>query len=299
MPKENTNVSADFGKVATIDFANKFNDNIANLLELIGITRKYPLSSDCVIQQYKWTTDVKDGNVGEGEEIPLSKATREALPLKRLEWFKRRRKTTAEAIARFGVQVAVNDGNAEIKKELHKELKKKIVDGLTTDAKAITGGDLQQALASVMGNLEEIEQFDGSEFIYFANSMDVAEFLGSNTINPDATSQFGMKLMKDFLGIGNVIVMRDIPKGKVYGTAVDNLVFANLDLRASGVQGVFNLVTDETGYIGIGTENELSTLTTDAVFLSVNTIFPEVPEGVFEAPLGSSKVSTRKVTTEK
>ncbi len=83
------------------------------------------------------------------------------------------------------------------------------------------------------------------------------------------------------------------------GTAVDNLVFANLDMRASGVSGVFNLVTDETGYIGIGVENELSTLTTDAVFLSVNTIFAEVPEGIFDAPIGDVKVSNRKVTAEK
>ena len=299
MVVENTNVSADFGKVATIDFANKFNDNITNLLELLGVTRKYPLSSDCVIQQYTWTTDVKDGTVAEGEVIPLSKATRKPKELKRLEWKKYRRKTTAEAIARFGVQIAVNDGNNEIKKKLQKNIKADIVKGLTEGAKEVAGGNLQKALATVMGNLQEIEQFDGEDFVYFANTMDVADYLGDNTVTPDASNVFGMTLYKNFLGIGNLIVMRDLPKGFVTGTAVDNLVFANLDMRASGVSGVFNLVTDETGYIGIGTENEMSTLTTDAVFLTVNTIFAEVPEGVIKAPVTALEETKAKAAKAK
>src|SRR5699024_12608708 len=45
-------------------------------ISLLGVTRKEPLSADMKIKTYKWTSDIDQTSVGEGETIPLSKVTR-------------------------------------------------------------------------------------------------------------------------------------------------------------------------------------------------------------------------------
>lgn len=76
MAEEKLTVMNDLGEIKTIDFVNKFSTNISELLKLLGVTRKEPLSADMKIRTYKWTTDIDTTNPGEGETIPLSKVTR-------------------------------------------------------------------------------------------------------------------------------------------------------------------------------------------------------------------------------
>ena len=61
----------DLGEIKSIDFVNRFEKGIKELLELLGVTRLEPLSKDMKIQMYKWTTSLKDGNVAEGDRSPL------------------------------------------------------------------------------------------------------------------------------------------------------------------------------------------------------------------------------------
>ena len=290
MPKTpNTNMAADLGKATSIDFVEKFAKNINELLKILGVYRKYPLSADCVLRRYKWTTVMADGNVGEGEEIPLSTVKREELPLEQLKWSKHRRKVTAESIARHGQQIAIVDSNTQIRRELQSDFNKKLVGYLGESPQKLKANSLQKALASISGKLQMIEEFDGANFVYFINPEDATDYLGDTAVGANASNIFGMTLLGDFLGVGNIISLRGIPKGKVYGTAVDNLVLANLDMNATGLAGIFNFISDETGYISIGTDTELNTLTTDAVFVSVTQLFVEVPEGVFEATITPDK----------
>ena len=69
-------VMSDLGEIKTIDFVNKFSTNISELLTLLGVTRKEPLSADMKIKTYKWEKNIDTTNPGEGETIPLSKVTR-------------------------------------------------------------------------------------------------------------------------------------------------------------------------------------------------------------------------------
>lgn len=290
MPKtSNTNMAADLGKATSIDFVEKFAKNINELLKILGVYRKYPLSADCVLRRYKWETVMADGNVGEGEEIPLSTVKRTELPLEQLKWSKHRRKVTAEAIARHGQQIAIVDSNTQIRRELQSDFNKKLVGFLGESPQKLKANTLQKALASISGKLQMVEEFDGANFVYFINPEDATDYLGDAAVGADASNIFGMTLLGNFLGIGNIISLRGIPKGKAYGTAVDNLVLANLDMNATGLAGIFNFISDETGYISIGTETEMNTLTTDAVFVSVTQLFVEVPEGVFEATITPDK----------
>ncbi|MDK6514317.1 hypothetical protein, partial [Klebsiella oxytoca] len=76
-----------------------------------------------------------------------------------------------------------------------------------------------------------------------------------------------------------------VPKGKIYATAVDNLVFAYLDVRTSEVANTFAQFTDNLGFIGASRDVQQNRLTLDSVFFGANTLFAEVPEGVVEATI--------------
>ena len=53
MAEQKLTVMSDLGEIKTIDFVNKFSTNISELLQLLGVTRKEPLSADMKIKTYK------------------------------------------------------------------------------------------------------------------------------------------------------------------------------------------------------------------------------------------------------
>ena len=74
MPADaNMQKAADFAKVSAVDFAARFETNINQLAELLGITRMIEKKPGQVVKTYKVTGKLEDGNVAEGEVIPLSK----------------------------------------------------------------------------------------------------------------------------------------------------------------------------------------------------------------------------------
>lgn len=74
--QENTNLTTDFAKAQSIDFVNRFTGGIKKLQEMLGITRRQGLSEGSTIKTYKSSVTLADGNVAEGDLIPLSKVER-------------------------------------------------------------------------------------------------------------------------------------------------------------------------------------------------------------------------------
>ena len=282
---------ADLGEIKSIDFVNRFEVGIKELLTLLGVTRKEPLSKDMKIQTYKWTTALKSGDVAEGEDIPVSKATYAKAKDYVVKFSKRRRIVSAEAIARHGASMAIDKADNKILRGIQNELKTNFVTYLGTSPTKISEVGLQKALAKSWGKLNTFEEFDGEDFVSFVNPMDVAEYLGDSKVLADASNVFGMTLLKNFLGTANVIVLNAIPEGKVYSTAVENIVFAYLDINASDLGGLFADFVDETGLIGIARDRTLTNATLESLFMSALVLFAEVPEGVVEATIKAAPVT--------
>lgn len=118
---------ADLGEIKSIDFVNRFEAGIKELLALLGVTRLEPLSQDLKIQTYKWETDVKDGSVAEGEDIPLSKVTRAKDKDYTVTFNKWRRAVSAEAIARHGASLAIDKADNRLLRQIQGNLKSKFV----------------------------------------------------------------------------------------------------------------------------------------------------------------------------
>lgn len=291
MAEDKLTVMNDLGEIKTIDFVNKFSTNISELLTLLGVTRKEPLSADMKIKTYKWETDINQTSVGEGETIPLSKVTRKADKEYQVEWFKKRRAVSAEAIARHGASLAIDQADQRVMREIQNKIKTDFFTFLKTNPTQVTGTGLQGALAQTWGKLQTFSEFDGSPIVSFVSSLDVANYLGDKAVGADASNVFGMTLLKNFLGMQNVIVLPNVPQGKVYSTAVENLVLAYLDVNGSDLGGMFADYTDETGLIASSRDRSISNLTYESVFFGALKLFAEIPKGVIEATIQEPAVS--------
>ena len=278
-------VMNDLGEIKTIDFVNKFSTNISELLTLLGVTRKEPLSADMKIKTYKWTSDIDQTNPGEGETIPLSKVTRTTDKEYQVAWIKKRRAVSAEAIARHGASVAIDQADQRVMREIQNKIKTDFFTFLKTNPTKVNGTGLQGALAQTWGKLQTFSEFDGSPIVSFVSSLDVADYLGDKAVGADASNVFGMTLLKNFLGMQNVIVLPNVPQGKVYSTAVENLVLAYLDVNGSDLGGMFADYTDETGLIASSRDRSLNNLTYESVFFGALKLFAEIPKGVIEATI--------------
>ena len=89
----------DLAKVQSVDFVNRFGENISKLVEALGVTRKVPVQAGMQLNRYKSAeVTLAGGTVAEGDIIPLSKvATKPAEPVA-MELKKYRKAVTAEAI---------------------------------------------------------------------------------------------------------------------------------------------------------------------------------------------------------
>ena len=278
-------VMDNLGEIKTIDFVNKFSTNISELLQLLGVTRKEPLSADMKIRTYKWDKDIDSTKPGEGETIPLSKVTRAKDQEYQVAWIKKRRAVSAEAIARHGASVAIDQADQRVMREIQNSIKNDFFTFLSTNTTKVNGTGLQGALAQAWGKLQTFSEFDGSPIVSFVSSLDAANYLGDNAVGADASNVFGMTLLKNFLGMQNVIVLPNVPQGKVYSTAVENLVLAYLDVNSSDIGGMFADYTDETGLIASSRDRSLNNLTYESVFFGALKLFAEIPAGVIEATI--------------
>ena len=71
----------------------------------------------------------------------------------------------------------------------------------------------------------------------------------------------------------------------MYTTAVENLVFAYLDVANGDLGGLFADFTDETGLIAVARDRALKNLTFESVFFGANVLFAEIPQGVVETSI--------------
>ena len=291
MAEANLNTMADLGEIKSIDFVNKFSKNINELLQLLGVTRRETLTNDLKIKTYKWAVELDGTNPAEGEIIPLSKVTRVLDKEYTVAWFKKRRVTTAEAIARHGAARAITDSDKRIMREIQNGIKNDFFTFLKIKPTKVKGVGLQKALAQSWAKIATFNEFEGSPIVSFVSSLDVANYLGDTAVGADASNVFGFTLLKNFLGMQNVIVMPSVPAGKVYTTADENLVFAALDVNGGDLGGLFADYTDETGLIAATRGREISNLTYESVFFGANVLFAEIPEGVVEATIEAPAVT--------
>ena len=260
------------------DFNIQFVEGLKKLTEALGITRKIPVQEGATLKQIVVTGTLQNGNVAEGELIPLSKYEAEEVPVGEVKLNKWRKGTTAEAILKGGYDQAVGATTDKMVKDIQKGIRSDLFTFMATGTGTASGSGLQAALANAWGKLAVLFDDDAVESAYFLNPMDVADYLGSAQVTMQTA--FGMTYIENFLGLGDVFLNSNVPEGKFYATAKENIVMYYVNVATSELARAFGLTTDETGYIGINEYPDKDTARVMDLVMSGITFFPERKDGI-------------------
>lgn len=269
---------SDLARVREVEFVNLFGYSIKKLMEALGVTRKIPKQAGTILKSYKAKGTLGNGKVAEGETIPLSKYTTEAVPYKEITLKKWRKATSAEAIIDRGYDQAVDMTTDEMLRDVQKGIRKDFFTFLGTGTGSATGETFQAALAQAWGQLQVLFEDDEIRSVYFMNPLDVADYLA--TANITMQNAFGMTYVENFLGLGTVIFNSSVPKGKIYATAADNIVLYYIPVNGADLSEAFTFTSDDTGYIGIHEEPDYTNMTASDTVVNGIELLAERLDGI-------------------
>lgn len=288
--ENNLITSEQMKRVREVDFVGQFSHNsLAKLIEVLGVTRKIPMMEGTTMYVYTTTGELQDGNVPEGEIIPLSQYKTEKTPVGEITLHKWRKAVSAESIKKSGYNAAVTDTDKALLSDVQKGVRTRLfgfLNGEITGSETASGANLQAALADAWGQLQVKFEDDAAEAVYFCNPQDVAAYLGTAQITTQ--NAFGMNYVQDFLGLGTVVMTSRITKGTFVATAKENFILYYLTMNGD-LAAAFELTADELGFIGIksGYQNEeraqIESLVMDGLEFLV-----EYAEGVVKGTIGGA-----------
>jgi len=280
------------GQAKSIDFANKLGVGLDKLFEALAVTNKIPMSVGTALKQYRFRvvdSTAPNGDVAEGEVIPLTKVEREQVNIAELVFKKYRKSTSMEAIQAHGYDLAINQTDRELLRYVQKNfrtdffstLKNAIENVGRTNTAALSATNLQGALAKGRANLSVLLD-DEITPLAFVNPNDVADHIASGLIVSNG-AQFGMNLLTTYVG-AKVVEFSDVPAGEVWMTVAENLNVAYANPRGE-IGRAFGFATDETGFVGVSHDIQQDRLTADTVLTHGVTMFPENIDAVIKVSI--------------
>ena len=252
--ESNLITTSQMAKVREVDFTRRFTGSILRkLMEALGVTRKIPMQDGTTMYYYTTSGTLQDGNVGEGEIIPLSQYQRNKVPIGEITLKKWRKAASAEAILKSGYSEAVTETDNKLLIDVQTGIRTDFFNNLKgIDGTVIGASTLQMVLAKTWGNLQVLFENDAVQVVHFLHPLTIADYLGAANIT--VQTAFGFNYIEDFLGLGTVIMSSQIPQGQVISTAKENLILYYVPITSDAMRA-FNLTADQTGYIGINSGN--------------------------------------------
>lgn len=280
---------ADLVRAREVEFVNIFSENIKKLIEALGVTRKIPKQAGYTLKSYKATGTLENGEVAEGETIPLSKYQTVAVNYKEITLKKWRKATSAEAIISGGYDQAVQMTTDRMLLDVQKGIRGDFFTFLATGTGTATGVGFQAALAQAWGQLQVKFEDDSIEAVYFMNPLDVADYLAKAQIT--LQTAFGMTYVENFLGLGTVIFDSKVPKGTIYATAKDNIVLYYIPVNGADLGEAFDFTSDQTGLIGIHETPDYTNMTASDTVVSGIVLFAERLDGIIKSTITEAEAA--------
>lgn len=278
--------SVNFARVREREFVELFGGDIRKLVEALGITRKIQKESGSVLKVMKVTGTLENGAVPEGEIIPLSEFATTWEPIGEITLKKWRKSTSIEAINDKGYDQAVTATTDKMIKLIQRGIRSDFFTFLATGTRTATGDGFQDTLANAWGQLQVIFEDTDIQSVFFMNPLDLAAYLGSAQISTQVL--FGMTYIKNFLGLGDVFLNSDVPQGKIYATAKENIVLYYVNAAAADINEGFQFTTDPTGLIGIHEYPDYDRDTVNNSVVSGIKLFAENLYGVVVGTIGDA-----------
>ena len=284
--KDNLTKSSDIQSTArVIDFVTRFARNWAHLREILGIMRPIRKEPGAILKSKTASVTLQSGNVGEGEEIPYSKATVIETPYEEMTVEKYAKAVSIEAIKTYGYDVAVGMTDDAFLYELQDNVTRRFYAYLNTGKLASSETTWQRALAMskglVINKFKQIHR-TVTNVVGFANVLDLYDYLGDANIT--VQTAFGFQYVQNFMGFSTVFLLSDeeIPRGRVIATPVENIVLYYVDPSTSDFAraGLVYTTDGETNLIGFHVEGNYHTAVSESFAIMGMTLFAEYLDGI-------------------
>jgi len=282
---ENTTTTAQIKMEAKeVDFITRFEQNWEALMEILGIMRPIRKQPGTKLVSSKATVELQDGNVPEGDEVPLSQATVTPVAYEDLELEKFRKRVTAEAVAKFGAAIA----SQKTDDAFLVELQNKVLDrfyafaqtGTLTGSYATFQMAVSMAVTLVKDKFKKMRR-DYTNIVVFVNTLDVGKYLGAAEITIQTKN--GIEYFKDFLGASTVVISSEIPENTVLAIPADNIVLYYIDPGDADFSEIgLNYTTGngQTNLIGIHKEGVYGRVSGDTHALMGMKLFAEFIDAI-------------------
>ena len=286
MPKTNLTMTADMRVTAReLDFVSRFARNWEHLRDILGIMRPIRKQPGAVLKSKKATIVLAEGTVGEGEEIPYSKAQITETPYAEMTVEKYAKAVSIESIKDHGYDVAVGMTDDAFLFELQDNVTARFYTYLNTGSLKSNESTWQRALAMAKGNvINKFKQMHRTctEVVGFANVLDLYDYLGDANIT--VQSAFGFQYVKDFMGYKVVFLLSDgeIARGRVIATPVENIALYYVDPSESDFAkaGLVYTTDGETNLIGFHTQGNYNTAVSESFAIMGMTLFAEYLDAI-------------------
>lgn len=286
MAKENLTVTNEMQVEARkIDFVTRFALNWEHLLTILGIMRPIRKQPGAVLKSKKAALTLVSGAVGEGEEIPYSKANIVETPYAEMTVEKFAKAVSIESIKDHGYEVAVGMTDDAFLFELQDNVTARFYTYLNTGSLKSNESTWQRALAMAKGNVvNKFKQMHRTctEVVGFANVLDLYDYLGDATIT--VQSAFGFQYIKDFMGYKVVFLLSDaeIARGRVIATPVENMALYYVDPSDSDFAkaGLVYTTDGNTNLIGFHTQGNYNTAVSESFAIMGMTLFAEYLDAI-------------------
>ena len=284
--KDNLTKSSDIQSTArVIDFVTRFARNWEHLREILGIMRPIRKEPGAILKSKTASVTLQRGNVGEGEEIPYSKATVIEIPYEEMTVEKYAKAVSIEAIKTYGYDVAVGMTDDAFLYELQDNVTRRFYAYLNTGKLASSETTWQRALAMskglVINKFKQIHR-TVTNVVGFANVLDLYDYLGDANIT--VQTAFGFQYVQNFMGFSTVFLLSDeeIPRGRVIATPVENIVLYYVDPSTSDFAraGLVYTTDGETNLIGFHVEGNYHTAVSESFAIMGMTLFAEYLDGI-------------------
>ena len=286
MAKSNLTTAAEIAVTAReIDFVTRFARNWEHLRDILGIMRPIRKQPGAVLKSKTANLVLADGAVGEGEEIPYSKANIIETPYDEMTVEKYAKAVSVEAIKEHGYDVAVGMTDEAFLFELQDNVTSRFYAYLNTGSLTDTETSWQRALAMAKGNVvNKFKQMHrtATKVVGFVNVLDLYDYLGDSNIT--VQSEFGFQYIKNFMGYDTVFLLSDseIARGKVIATPVENISLYYIDPSDSDFAraGLVYTTDGNTNLIGFHTQGNYNTAVSESFALMGMTLFAEYLDAI-------------------
>lgn len=289
---ENTTTTSNISlKVKELDFVSRFTQNWQAIQEIMGIMNPVRKDPGTTLVSSKATVVLQNGEVPEGDEVPLSQATVEPVVYKDIKLEKHRKRVTAEAVAKFGAKVAVQKTDDEFINELTGKVLDRFYAFAKTGTLKSTENTFQMAVSMAVTNVKDKfkkMRKNYSNIVAFVNTIDLGRYLGSAPISTQTEN--GVEYLKNFLGASTVIVTSEIEQGTVIAIPADNIVLyyidpADGDFAELGLN--YTTGNEPTNLIGIHKEGVYGRVSGDTHALMGMELFAEYIDAIAVVTIGA------------